>query len=567
MGTLVDSNIKTTNRLYTDPHNPHLHLERGLIHEKLGFPDLAAADAYRALSLLESVVDPEGCEFHAGKRAEPVPDSELNSRATEAAAAVSAAARHRDSEEDEGEDEGEDAAFLPITKAEYDAMIGTVYELLVLSLIDCGCFKDAFGFCTRGLDLFREAGMDDSVLRGLMDAIKEDYAERRSRSDVRDSGNAHDANDSGIDPRLLTSMGSARRVLYPWNQHEPDRKALETVRLLNERVERVAPKCEVKSVALPSLRDQPGGDVSVQLGLFAKEDIPPGEVVLHESSFLVATNALHDDICDACNGPLPKLSAENPPVACENCEDTVFCSQMCHDQAQDVYHGAICGRDGLESIGRDIQDPRDKADCLYLLLLGRAMAMAATQGVHPLDLPEVKYIWGDLHDISDHGNNGFLPFSFQLNILQPSRLLEEMGLDPFAALPLFDTWVVNTLYAKFRGTASGRLSTWDGGPELCAVHPVWCLANHSCDPNVRWEWGSEITFRARSEEERPVWRRGAEERKGRADGAGEIKKGEEILNHYCDVHMGVKERKEWAVGALGGWCSCERCVWEDSVAV
>jgi hypothetical protein len=30
---------------------------------------------------------------------------------------------------------------------------------------------------------------------------------------------------------------------------------------------------------------------------------------------------------------------------------------------------------------------------------------------------------------------------------------------------------VNSLYAKFQG----RLSTWDGGPEVCAVHPlcVW----------------------------------------------------------------------------------------------
>ncbi|RMJ25712.1 hypothetical protein PHISP_03443, partial [Aspergillus sp. HF37] len=148
----------------------------------------------------------------------------------------------------------------------------------------------------------------------------------------------------------------------------------------------------------------------------------------------------------------------------------------------------------------------------------------------------------------------------------PSRLLEEMGLDPFASLPLFDTWVLNTLYAKFRGTASGRLSTWDGGPELCAVHPLWCLANHSCDPNVRWEWGGEITFRARADDERPVWRRGAEEKKGARTGAGgEIKMGDEILNHYCDVGLGVKDRREWAVGALGGWCLCERCVWEDSV--
>jgi nuclear receptor interaction protein len=34
--------------------------------------------------------------------------------------------------------------------------------------------------------------------------------------------------------------------------------------------------------------------------------------------------------------------------------------------------------------------------------------------------------------------------------------------------------------------------------------------------------------------------------------AGEgIRKGEEILNHYCDVKLGVKERWEWAKGRGG----------------
>ncbi|OAX81161.1 hypothetical protein ACJ72_04501 [Emergomyces africanus] len=134
-----------------------------------------------------------------------------------------------------------------------------------------------------------------------------------------------------------------------------------------------------------------------------------------------------------------------------------------------------------------------------------------------------------------------------------------MGLDPFTTLPLYDTWVLNTLYAKFRGTASGRLSTWDGGPEVCAVHPLWCLANHSCDPNVRWEWGGEITFTVRRDDERVKW-----DGKKAVDGewAG-IKCGEEILNHYCDVGLGVRERREWAMGALGGACRCERCLWEE----
>lgn len=550
---LLRERSEVTTQLYTDPHNPHRYLTRGRIHERLGFSDLASADAYRALSLLESVVDPDGCEFQARRRV--------------------------DSQHEDQEDEDEEGEFEEISQEEYDGMTGSIYGLLVRNLVRCGCYRDAYEFCVRGLALLEDGDRSvvaENEIAGLKEQLrilKKVYAAKHGRKE------GEEEEEVVVDASVLNAQGYARRVLYPWNTHEPDRKVPETLNLLNERLKDVAPKCEVRAVALPALHgtttapassDQSPAEVSVQLGLFAKEDIAPGEILLRESSLLTATNRLHDDLCDACNAPLPELSSAEPPIACDGCADTIFCSQKCHDTAQTIYHGAVCGlMDNLESIGKDIPDPKDKADYLYLLLLGRAIAMAATQDMHPLDLPEVKYIWGDFHDldINNPSNSddptATLPFSFQLNILQPMRILEEMELDPYANLARYDTWVLNTLYAKFRGTASGRLSTWDGGPELCAVHPLWCLANHSCDPNVRWEWGGEITFRARTEAERAVWK--GEGAPVRRSGEG-IKADEEILNHYCDIGLDVKERREWARGALGGLCQCERCVWEAATA-
>lgn len=582
---------ETTAQLYSDPHNPILHLERGRIHEQLGYPDLAAADAYRALTLFESVVDPDGCEFLARRRV-----------VSEQGHGKHKSAEKEDEDDEEEDEEEEDENFIPTSQAEYDASIGDVYGLLVRSLVRCGCLRDAYEFCLRGINLPGDLVKEDMGLKEEMENIRKiaTIQRRRRRGDTADTAEAE--REVELDPTTLNAQGFARRVLYPWNEHEPDRKAADTLQLLNERLKNVAPKCEVRAVALPALHDndppstspeeklkekeqgkgegEKEPEISIQLGLFAKEDIAPGEIILREASLLTATNRLHDDLCDACNGPLPELSSDNPPVACEECDDTIFCSQECHDRAQEVYHAAVCGQEGLESIGKDIPDPKDKADYLYLLLLARAIAMAATQDVHPLELPEVKYIWGDFHDLPSHLPTSStsaaesdclllpwesdptysLPFSFHLSILQPMRILEEMGLDPFSTLPLYDTWVLNTLYAKFRGTASGRLSTWDGGPEVCAVHPLWCLANHSCDPNVRWEWGAEITFMARTEQERAVWKGKDGKRK-----EGGIKKDEEILNHYCDIGLSVKERREWARGALGGLCLCERCMWEASL--
>ena len=533
---VLQARNKVTAKLYADPHNPHHHLERGILYEKLGFPDLASADAYRALALLESVIDPDECEFHAKRKVTPFKTSE-------------------EKEENDSEDEEDDT--VPITQEEYDAIIDKVYTLLVRSLVHCGCYRDAFEFGVRGLALLQNTPSAVTILTEQMDRIKEIYKSRTNTETDPDL--------SSINPSKLPSQGFARRILYPWNEHEPDRRSAETLNMLNSRLSTIAPKCEVRAVALPILHATADDnmDVSVQLGLFAKEDIAADEIILRESSLLTATNRLHDDLCDACNAPLPDLSAENPPVACEGgCVDIIFCSQACHDTAQEVYHGAICGlEDGLDSIGKDIADPTDKADYLYLLLLARAVAMSATQEKHALDLPEVKYIWGDFQDfeLNSEKDEATLPFSFQLNVLQPERILDEMGLDPYVELYRFDTWVLNTLYAKFRGTASGRLSTWDGGPELCAVHPLWCLANHSCDPNVTWEWSSEINFRARRDDETAVWAREGEVRELRLGG---IKKDQEILNHYCDIGLPVGKRREWAAGALGGTCLCERCVWE-----
>lgn len=551
---ILQFHTETTSQLYADPHNPHRHLSRGLVHHQLGFSDLAAADAYRALSLLESVVDPDGCEFHARKKVDVD------------------ASQPRENGDDDDEDDDEDGT-VPINQEEYDQIIGDVYALLVRSLVDCGCFRDAFDFCTKGLEELRsKSDKNVNVLEEQMGTIRKVYVEKTKRDDSAE-----------IDASALPAQGFARRVLYPWNKHEPDRKAPEELNLLNGRLKDVAPKCEVRAVALPVLHgsgSEPGRqndgngneeEVSIQLGLFAKEDIPAGEIILRESSMLTATNRLHDDLCDACNAPLPSLestSTDSGPVPCKGCDDTdtVFCSQKCHDQAQETYHGAVCGLlEGLDSIGKDIPDPKDKADYLYLLLLGRAIAMAATQEKHPLDLPEVKYIWGDFHDFNltkPSEEERSLPFSFHLNILQPMRIVEEMTLDPYTTLPTYDTWVLNTLYAKFRGTASGRLSTWDGGPELCAVHPLWCLANHSCDPNVRWEWGGEITFSVRGAAERAVWKPAKPGNGGAGEGFDGIRKDQEILNHYCDIGLDVKERREWARGALGGICLCSRCMWE-----
>ncbi|KAJ4268540.1 hypothetical protein NW762_002603 [Fusarium torreyae] len=533
---LLDRRSQLTEGLSSLPYDLILYLDRAVIHSDLGYPDLAAGDAYRALLLADEVLN-EGFEYHEQAleslqmhTAVPLPDVLAHGNLPQ-----------DDIQEIEAGSEIEDELVKRL------AVLAQVraYQILSLGLLLCGSLQSAASFCQRGLQL----SPSNQELLDTKSNITT-VARRRLRRD-----------DIGIDYPNLPDQGLVRREVYPWNGHEPDRFAPESLADLNEHLSVMAPKCSVEVATLPILLEGASSTDNYeiiptckQLGVFAKEDIAPGEAVLREYSLLTANNRLKDSICDACSSDLPPLGSENEPVSCPECYDTVFCTQHCFDQAMERYHPAVCEKD-VDAIAKD-PDAFEADHTLYLLLLSRVLAIAAHEEVNPLDVREVKYIWGDFvptrtNDINVSPNAGpppewTLPFSFKYNIETPLHVLEKMDIDIYATLAEYDLWVLNTLYAKFRGTASARKNPRDGRPDVAAVHPYWCLANHDCDPNVTWEWGGRMVLEARKERV--------------LDGQpGGIKKGEEILNHYCDVNLPVQQRREWARGSLGGWCMCKRC--------
>lgn len=531
---LLDRRAQLTQGLGSLPYDLILYLERAVVHSHLGYPDLAAGDAYRALLLADEVAN-EGFEYHHQaldclqmRAAVPFPDVLNHGKL----AAMWSAADPGDA------DDGKAAARRLAT-------IGSIraYQIISLSLLLCGCLKSAATFCQRGL----RAAPDNQELLNTKSHIHTVGRRKLRRDD--------------FDVNSLPDHGLVRREVYPWNEHEPDRFSPKSLAALNADLKTMAPKCAVRVATLPVLLESACETdrydiipTCKQLGVFALEDIAPGEAVLREYSLLTANNRLKDSVCDACSSELPPLGSEEGPVNCDGCHDAVFCTRFCHDQAQKRYHPAVCEKD-VDAIAKD-PDAIEADETLYLLLLARVLALAAHQEIHPLDAREVKYIWGDFlptrsNDINVDPNAGpppewTLPLSFKYNIETPLHVLEKMDVDIFASLAEYDVWVLNTLYAKFRGTASARKSPRDGRPDVAAVHPFWCLANHDCDPNVTWDWGGRMVLWARQE---------------RVFGGkpGGIKRGEEVLNHYCDVTLPVQQRREWARGSLGGWCMCQRC--------
>lgn len=538
---LLDRRLQLTEGLVGLPYDPILYLERAVVYSALAYPDLAAGDAYRALLLTDEVAN-DGFEYHQQALESlvmrcglPLPDvlayGDLSGEWS----------AEMDVEHYDGEASARRLSLIASIRA---------FQILSLNLLLCGCLKSAATFAERGL----QAAPNNKELRNTKGHIQL-VARRKLRRETFDISD-------------LPDDGLVRREVYPWNGHEPDRFSEEALQTLNSGLKEMAPKCAVQVATLPVLlgeaSDTDGYDIiptCSQLGLFAQEDIEPGEAVLQEYSLLTANNRLKDPVCDACSSDLPPLGAEEQPVSCDECYDTVFCGQYCHDEAQKRYHPAVCEKD-VDAIAKD-PEAFEADDTLHLLLLARVLSLAAHQVMHPLEIREVRYIWGDFvtsasNEIDVSPSAGpppewTLPFSFKYNIETPLHVLEKMDIDIYAALGQYDLWVLNTLYAKFRGTASARKNPRDGRPDVAAVHPYWCLANHDCNPNVGWDWGGRMVLSARRERVMG----------GPSTG---IKKGEEILNHYCDISLPVQDRREWARGSLGGWCMCQRCRDEAAAA-
>ena len=560
--------------LEKDPYSSEIYLRRAICHERLGYPDLAASDAYRALLLTDEVFDEEG-EYHdrAVEALETVVGGQdvpaVNGVAGKGVNGVGECvnADEEDHNDDGDEDESErEPRYTAVAKD--NARRSSV--ILVRALLECGDLKSAFDFVEMGL----RNHPDNTELENLKSRIL-----GRHRSKELEKDPAWDQ--SNFNPREdLSEGGCVRREIYPWNDHEPDRFSDKNLSFINDEIKKYAPQCEVRAVELPILSEKPTTTSPLtinQLGIFTTAPIPPHTRVLLEPSVLTSSTRLHEPFCDACSAPLPPHSPTSPLPACDACEDTVFCSEMCHTRAMSLYHPAICGIQDY-SISAYDPDPRSATSSLYTLLLARTIAMSRTQSLHPLSLPQTKYLWGDFTPASKPITRS-LPFTFQTQIQAPLNLLSALSLDLFApqTIQYYDTWIINTLLAKFRGVANAKMNERTGVPEVAGVHWLWSLANHSCAPNMKWEWErGGMGFVSRGGKEVVRWgpeqrqqQRGQgqggndEEEDGEEKWKGGLEAGEEVLNHYCDVELDVRARREWAVGALGGWCLCERCVWEE----
>jgi hypothetical protein len=558
---------------------PDLILRRAKVYCALGYGELALADAYISYTLcLVSLDGPELSDLVPVKQnGEPWPTAENDQDETESA--------------------------LVATKHKYQSLL-----LLLWSAITLGAQSQA----QLWIDEVIATKHDLQQLEGLQSPDVTKF-----KSDVRDDllGKGTMYQDlsrlvAGTELEPLADsqpflFGWSQRQRYPWNEHEPDRLSPASLEEINEKLHEAAPDLDAKISVLPALApdleqtiqnlsieqcdsDPKNPDTSSQLGLFARTQLSPGATVLTERTALAGIRPHGEALCDACAADLESIDPADRRY-CPGCH-IPFCSEDCKVAAAQRYHfpneeddetdegyppeeapfcpGTIANED-IHNLGRAESSTTPEWD-LYFLLLSRTLQMAETQDKHPLDLFEIKYLWGDfsptptITNLPVNSGPKTLPYSVRHHVELPLQWFEILmksreGCTPYTAawLEKYDWWIIQTLFAKFRGVADAKQSTWTGKPEVAAVHPLWCLANHSCNPNVTWK---PLGLRNLTVVQQRIW---SEPDKPSSPWQG-IEAGEEIFNHYTDIReRDCRERRERLNAVLGGDCRCERCAYES----
>lgn len=209
--------------------------------------------------------------------------------------------------------------------------------------------------------------------------------------------------------------------------------------------------------------------------------------------------------CFNCFGNL-RVSSRKYGFVC--CAHLYFCSRECRNLAQQYHHDGLCGVD-ISHIYADAEGEKrfPSAPEISKLIWLRLLA-TCKQGVGPpLQHPLMA------HFIS-HEAQADDPWSLETRVITPLKILHMLGVDIFAD-KCFDTWILETLWQRFRFNAVGGLG--EDNEYECWVDGSYAMFNHSCeDPSMLCILHADSGFKFQCRAER------------------DIKKGEEVFVCYIN---------------------------------
>jgi hypothetical protein len=401
----------------------------------------------------------------------------------------------------------------PIVLAEY-TIIDTwskIHDVLGQALYDCHCHWELAEFWEAVATKFPSdrANAKATSIKGLV--------QRKSDAAASMGGTLQEQRDRVRDGGVVT-------VDYPWTQPQHLTRSRELISIVNEELghDKQQQTCYLARSTLTE-----SGDM---LGMFAAQDVEPGERILLDRTATGICSNVEPGSCDNCFG-----SIRSTPIHASCCKAN-YCSADCRSLAIATYHKVLCGQD-FGWVREPARDLKHNASPLRPLLMLRFIATCIQAGpdIHPLDHPLI----ARLQPLSNRSHVEV--FTFNESIVIPSKILHQLGVDQFSNSN-FDTMVLLTIWARIANNKAG--SPDPGRGFIDEISPHLPLFNHSCDPNIEWRRGDGSTT---------IWFL-AKKR---------IAKDEELFSSYLGVQkMSFQDRAAALWPWFEGPCLCSKCAKE-----
>ncbi len=302
---MIEELPEITRKIYHTPHKPGYLTTRAAILSKLGFADLAAGDAYKAIQLLDKIL--RGLFGESKSNYEDVSGIPLNDRA----AAVRATDFHK-------------TTFL---------WFGSI-------LIDTGDRITA-------QVINREARIrypSDPDLEKREHFLITVFEELEKQTQLREA--TFDTRYFSDDPRF----GRVFHLAYPFIPRVFLSRSAKLIQSTNKEIENeskeVCSSCSLRSSTVQDPLESTSSGAPTALGIFANRDIPEGFPFLIDTTVLAATeHRSHrcntNEICDNCCGTIPSDSTQKRLASC--CT-VLYCSNKCKDLAWKNYHQVLANK-------------------------------------------------------------------------------------------------------------------------------------------------------------------------------------------------------------------------------
>ncbi|KAF7899217.1 uncharacterized protein EAF01_008430 [Botrytis porri] len=472
------------------PHDPVTYIDLAKLDDKLAFKDTASNYAYRALILIK-----------AGLQTITPQQSELSLLVYTAVATRLY------------------TSSTVMIIDELQSMCLQAYRCLVQGLMHCAAFWDGLTVVKLGLEDFP----GDFELLNLQELLFASFQNRHEETVVN-------AKNGSVDNVIASSRsGLIYQKKYPWMAPKLFVRTPRLVRQVNSTFNSF--NAEVRPVVFgspgtasksKSLSDLPKNADVGPLGIIATRDIEEGESILVDKTHVCVSNIPPStgQFCDTCHAHLAPPFVQPIQICRPSCGCNVsFCSKGCHDLAIGSYHKIQCGIDftWLYKTGASQTewDPRMFLRVMCIVLSTPGWSKDSTPQKNPLQHPLLARLTANYASDEEEAIHG-QTWSYQENIVAPTRILRDLGIDIFSPVKkvhegktkyLANMWtpeLIQTIYWRMLNNANNSIidisglqldesfrsaRTPESGPtmaRLIVISPSYSFFNHSCRYNVMW---------------------------------------------------------------------------------